>query len=99
MDMSFNRDLTSSWEGFVLAAVGSFVLQAVLITKGKPTIDFIRPFWPRLEKNHATWLNALIFTFVGAFLALVMTNPDTPRQALTAGLGWMGLITAGISQK
>lgn len=94
---TFNRDLTSWWEGYALAAVGSFLLQAILITKGRVVLDFIRPFRPGYDKDHAAWLNAVIFTFLGALVACVMTSPDTPRQALTAGLGWMALLTAGLS--
>lgn len=36
----------------------------------------------------------LIITLLGAIIATIVTKPVSPAQAIAAGLGWTGLISA-----
>ncbi|MDA2933328.1 hypothetical protein MYX82_03185 [Acidobacteria bacterium AH-259-D05] len=38
-------------------------------------------------------LNFIIFVVVGTYAAIVLADPETPRQGLAAGLAWTAFVT------
>lgn len=80
---------------YVVCAIGAFLLYFKLQTEGKEVIRFsavIKKDWK--EKPAAVIIDAVAFTVLGSLIAGIITQPTTPQQALAAGLGWTGLLSA-----
>jgi len=43
--------------------------------------------------NRNTQVEFVVFIVIGSLIGIVVGGPDTPRQAVAAGLGWTGLLT------
>jgi len=57
-------------------------------------IEFLQIIVPTWHSNVRPLVETAIFSAVGGAVAFVIAEPVTPPQALSAGLGWMGLIGA-----
>ncbi len=82
------------WENIAWATMGSFVLQAFLISQKKPIINFLHVFNRDWNGQLATFVNAVIFSVVGGLVGCGLVRPSTSAQALSAGLGWIGLVAS-----
>jgi hypothetical protein len=80
---------------FGFAAFGVFILYS---RWGKDSLrlyvprDLLRTWHLGADLN-ARWEFAL-FMVIGAAIAVLFTHPTTPQQAISAGLGWTGLLAA-----
>lgn len=83
-----------TWENFAWATMGSFVLQAFLISQNKPIINFLLAFNKNWNGQLPTFINALVFSVVGGLVGCGLIQPATSAQALSAGLGWIGLVSS-----
>lgn len=82
-------------EIYIVCWGGAIVLYFKLKSDGRPPMEFlphIKDSWR--ESPTLKGLDILIFSVVGAFVATIFTQPDNAQQALAAGLGWTGLLSA-----
>ncbi len=80
---------------YVASWVGAILLYFKMKTEGKAVIEFL----PHLFGNEITSpvgkiAEVLIFSIIGAIIATILTIPSNPQQAIAAGLGWTGLLSA-----
>ena len=83
-----------SLENVAWATMGSFVLQAFLISQKRPIINFLQVFNRSWHGQFATFTNAVVFSIVGGLVGCGLVQPTTSAQALSAGLGWIGLVAS-----
>ena len=78
---------------YFCAAFGSFMsyIFAPTFDDGRARVIFERLFWVEGKERVVEWLLFLINVFGGAFIAVVFTEPSTPKMAVAAGLGWTSL--------
>jgi hypothetical protein len=76
------------------AAVGAFVLYCKLRSEEHRTIEFIPHLAPRWKSRWRPACEAVTFSLIGGFVSYALVQPATLPQALAAGLGWTGLVSA-----
>lgn len=77
---------------FPFAALGAFILWLRLRYGANPMIGIDELVKDILEDfQFIVFVQLIFFVALGAFVAIVMTEPGTIRQALASGLGWTGL--------
>jgi len=54
--------------------------------------DVVQTFHLSADSN--TRLEFVIFLVLGSVIAVLFADPQSPQQAISAGLGWTGLIAA-----
>lgn len=74
--------------------LGAFVLHCKLRSEDQPMIQFLKPLFPKWESSWQTFLEAFFFAAIGGVVSFGLIQPITTPQALSAGLGWTGLISA-----
>jgi hypothetical protein len=75
--------------------LGTLLLYALQLHFGDTSaIRFIKLFAPNWESPLERVFEGLVFSLVGVAVAWVLVAPTTAQQAFSAGLGWMGLLTA-----
>ena len=82
------------WTCYLLCGIGAFVLFFKLQQKGPPifeVIGYINPSWR--GNPICRFLEAVLFSLLGAIIGTVITHPSNAQQAIVAGLGWTGLLT------
>jgi hypothetical protein len=88
------------WDLIGYAALGVLALAARWGLEGLrvyiPTA-LIKTF--HLNEDRNTQVEFLIFIVLGSVFGIVVGSPDTPRQAVAAGLGWTGLLSIPNSSK
>ena len=87
--------LDIEFQHYIISGVGAITLYFKLKSSGKDVIQFLPHFkssWA--EAPFARLIDALLFTLIGALIGTILTQPETPQQALAAGLGWTGLINS-----
>jgi hypothetical protein len=80
---------------YFLCFIAAFVLFFRLHKNGEPPfaiIGHINPAWG--ESAWGKLCEAMIFAILGALIGTVLTIPTSPAQAIAAGLGWTGLLSA-----
>ena len=80
---------------YFLCFVSAFVLFFRLHKDGEPpfaVIGHINPAWG--ESPWGKFAEAMLFALFGAVIGTVITVPTSPAQAISAGLGWTGLLIA-----
>ncbi|HEV8339588.1 MAG TPA: hypothetical protein VGR25_08020 [bacterium] len=80
---------------YVPAVLGAAILFASMAAKGNPSFitSLIRILSPRdWSDRRITFIDLVITTIVGAYIAVLVAEPKTAKEAFTAGLGWVGLI-------
>jgi len=84
-----------AFQYYLLCGVGAFVLHFKLKTAGRVVIEFLPHINERWrDSTLAKFLDAILFTAVGALIGTVLTHPINPQQAIVAGLGWTGLVNS-----
>jgi hypothetical protein len=88
------------WDLFGYAALG------VLALASKWGHDGLRVYVPtaliktlHLDEDRNTQMEFLCFVILGSIFGILMGGPETPRQAVAAGLGWTGLLSIPSSSK
>lgn len=88
------------WDLVGYAALG------VLALASKWGHDGLRVYVPtalirtlHLDDDRNTQLEFLFFIVMGSIFGVLVGGPETPRQAVAAGLGWTGLLTIPNSSK
>lgn len=88
------------WDLLGYAALG------VLALASKWGHDGLRVYVPsgliktlHLDDDRNTQIEFVFFIVLGAFFGVLIGGPETPRQAVAAGLGWTGLLTIPSSSK
>ncbi len=82
------------WHLNLFAGVGAFVLYCKLRSEGRKVIQFLPVVAPNWNPSWLPLFEAVIFSIVGGIVSVALLQPATIPQALSAGLGWTGLITA-----
>lgn len=80
---------------YFYASSGALVLWGKLGKSGREIYglsDILKRFMP---DNARQVIEPIVFIALGAFISIGMVNPDTPAQAVAAGLGWTGLASKG----
>lgn len=80
---------------YLLSWIGAFVLYYKLKSDGKLVIEFlphIKKAWA--EPPLAKFLDAILFTTLGAIIGTILIRPINPQQAIIAGIGWTGALAA-----
>jgi len=78
---------------YVLCGIGAFVLFFKFAKTGQSVFDVIKylnPSWS--DRFLGRFSEAIVFIFLGALIGTIMTQPTNEQQAITAGLGWTGLL-------
>ena len=83
-----------NWRLYFFAGVGAFVLYCKLRSEGRRVIQFLPVLAPTWNSPSLPFTEAVIFAVVGAIVSVALLQPATVPQALSAGLGWTGLLTA-----
>lgn len=83
----------------VFCCLGAFVLHCKLRSENQPMIEFLKHLFPKWESSWRTFLEACFFAVIGGIVSYGLIQPITTPQALSAGLGWTGLISAFSSVK
>jgi len=52
-----------------------------------------------LDDDRNTQVEFAVFVILGSVFGVILGGPDTPRQAVAAGLGWTGFLTIPHSSK
>ena len=81
---------------YLVVALGTFM--SYIFT---PTLDqtearvvFRRLFYGQKKQRRMEWLLLWVAVFGGGALAFFVVEPNTPRLAVTAGLGWTSVFSA-----
>lgn len=85
---------------YIVSAIGAFVLYFTMQAKGNITVEilaFINPNWK--ESPWCRFFESIIFSLLGSFIAVLLTQPSNYQQAIAAGLGWTGLLNGAINRK
>ncbi|MFC6631836.1 hypothetical protein [Microbulbifer taiwanensis] len=80
---------------YVLCFVAAFVLFFKLHKDGEPpfaVLGYINP--SASESAFGRFFEAILFATLGALIGTALTIPTSPAQAIAAGLGWTGLLSA-----
>jgi|DeeseametaMP1786_FD_contig_21_1475708_length_394_multi_8_in_0_out_0_1 hypothetical protein len=80
---------------YLICFVAAFALYFKLHEKGNPpvrVVAHINPAWA--DSGWGRFFEAIIFALLGAILGTLITSPNTPAQAVSAGLGWTGLLSS-----
>lgn len=88
------NELMPEWQLIVYAAIGSFVLYCKLRTDARPMIEFLPHLAPGWNSPLRPACEALLFVVIGGVMSYGLVEPTTVPQALSAGLGWIGLASA-----
>lgn len=83
-----------NWQFNFFAGVGAFVLYCKLRSEGRRVIQFLPVVAPTCNSPFLPFMEAVVFSLVGAIVSVALLQPATIPQALSAGLGWTGLLTA-----
>ena len=83
----------------IFCCLGAFVLHCKLRSENQPMIEFLKHLFPSWDSPWKTFLEACFFAIVGGIVSYGLIAPITTPQALSAGLGWTGLISAFSSGK
>lgn len=75
-------------------SIGSFVLYCKLKTEERPIIEFMVHLAPHWNSTWKPFIEAIIFLVIGSIVAYGLVHPTTIPQAISAGLGWTGLVSA-----
>jgi len=60
-------------------------------------LEFVAHIFPKLKDSPvATVIDVVLFAVFGSLFATTFTQPESAQQALAAGLGWTGLLTAAV---
>ena len=78
----------------LFCCLGAFVLHCKLHSEEQKVITFIQHLFPDWDSSWRTFIEACLFAFIGGIISYGLTQPTTTPQALSAGLGWTGLISA-----
>ncbi len=81
-------------EYYFVSWIGAFVLYFRLKSTGRSIIRLlphINNKWKDLP--WVNFLDALIISLLGAVIGTIITEPSSPQQAITTGLGWTGLLS------
>jgi hypothetical protein len=82
------------WHLHLFAALGAFVLYCKLRSEGRRVIQFLPVIAPHWNSSLLPLIEAFIFSGIGGIVSVALLQPSTMPQALSAGLGWTGLLTA-----
>lgn len=85
---------------FILACFGAAL--AEMFNSGRnshSSIDRLQRLFPSKTASFYTRTDFAAKVFGGALVALVLVAPANERQAVTAGLGWAGALTAFLSRR
>ncbi|MFN3237683.1 MAG: hypothetical protein ACE37D_11575 [Pseudomonadales bacterium] len=80
---------------YLLCFLAAFVLFFKLHKDGEPpfaVLGYINP--SAAESPWGKFFEAILFATVGAIIGTLLTIPTSPSQAIAAGLGWTGLLSA-----
>ena len=75
-------------------AVGAFVLYCKLRSEDRPVIEFITYVAPEWNSQLRQPSEMAVYTAIGSLISYGFVHPITFAQAVSAGLGWTGLISA-----
>lgn len=82
-------------EYYFVCWVGTIILFFRLKSDNKAVMRFIQLLNPLWENKPLTViLDMLLFTFAGAFVGTILTQPANVQQSLATGLGWTGLMSS-----
>ena len=82
-------------EHYAVCWSGAIVLYFKLRSDGRSVMEFLPHINPKWKKSVGLRIiDILLFSLVGALIGTIFTEPTTPQQALAAGLGWTGLLSA-----
>ncbi|QYJ77344.1 hypothetical protein [Shewanella acanthi] len=80
---------------YILCFVAAFVLFFKLHKDGEPpfaVLGYINP--DAAQSAYGRFFEAILFAALGALIGTLLTIPTSPAQAIAAGLGWTGLLSA-----
>ena len=83
-----------NWSLVFFAGIGAFVLYCKLKSEERKVIQFLPVVAPEWKPSFLPLFEAVIFSVIGGVVSCGLLQPATIPQALSAGLGWTGLITA-----
>ncbi|WP_444911071.1 hypothetical protein [Microbulbifer sp. PAAF003] len=80
---------------YFLCFVAAFVLFFKLHKEGQPPFAVLGYIHPQAAGSPVgKFIEAILFAALGALIGTVLTVPSSPAQAIAAGLGWTGLLSA-----
>jgi uncharacterized membrane protein YqgA involved in biofilm formation len=92
-------EISNSTFIFLHIVAGAVIMEVLSLAKG---FDGAKP-WLR-QATHCSdrtihLLNSILIIVIGAVVASAIVEPATRAQALTAGLGWVGLLNTGVAKR
>jgi hypothetical protein len=85
---------------FIYAALGAALAEIFASRKGPySSVEFWKNFLPDRENTFYIRCDFVVKIFGGSLIALAAVMPTNERQAIAAGVGWAGALTAYLSKK
>jgi hypothetical protein len=85
---------------FILAAFGAAIAEIFASRRGPhSSVEFWTRFFPRRGEIFHLHCDFFVKIILGSVIALATVAPTNERQAIAAGIGWAGALTAYLSSK
>lgn len=76
-----------------VASVGALILYFLQKTRGRVVISFLPQINPNWNTPSFMILEVIIFSGIGGYIGMLISEPCNAQQALMAGFGWTAIMS------